>query len=265
MKPALFDTHVHLDASPLLENLDHEIRRARRVGIGYFLIPGVYRDGWPQLLSVARAVPGALAAPGLHPLAAAEWNEEAAAELADLCSDKLTVAVGEVGLDALIDSPGMEMQERAFRGQLRLAIEAELPVLIHCRRAAGKLLEILRQEQAWRIGGILHSFSGSLETAREAIHLGFVLGFGGPLTYPNARKIPDVLRQLPKEAIVLETDAPDLPPHPRRGEANSPANLPLIVRRVADVRGWSEEETARITTANAERVLKIGKRIKDKG
>lgn len=259
MKPpgAFFDTHVHLDADPLHENLDREVRRARQVGVGHFLLPGVRREGWQRVLSVARAVPGALVAPGLHPLAAEEWNEEAAAALTDLFSDPLTVAVGEIGLDALIDSPAMEAQELAFRGQLRLAVEAGLPVLIHCRRATGKLFDILRQEEAQRIGGILHAFSGSIETAREAVRLGFVLGFGGPLTYPNARRIPEVLRQVPEEAIVLETDAPDLSPHPHRGDANSPANLPLIARRVAEVRGWSEEETARITTANAERVLKI--------
>jgi len=258
MPAPLFDTHVHLDAEPLLGNIDREIERARQAGIGSFLIPGVRCEDWAQALSIARTVPGAMIAPGLHPLAAAEWNEKAAARLGHLFSDMLTVAVGEIGLDSLIDSPSMETQERAFRGQLRLAIEARLPVLIHCRRATGKLLEILREEKAQRIGGIFHAFSGSLETAMEAVRLGFVLGFGGPLTYPNARRIPEVLKQLPKDAIVLETDAPDLSPHPHRGEANSPANLPLIARKVAEVRGWSEEETARVTTENARRVLGIG-------
>ncbi|WP_027716112.1 TatD family hydrolase [Desulfuromonas sp. TF] len=256
MPAALFDTHVHLNAAPLIENLDREIDRARQAGVESFLIPGVRWKEWPQMLSVARAVPGALVAPGLHPLAAAEWNEEVAGGLIDLFSNTLTAAVGEIGLDALIDSPDMEVQERAFRSQLRLAVEAQLPVLIHCRRATGRLLDILRQEKAQRVGGIFHAFSGSIETAMEAIRLGFVLGFGGPLTYPNARRIPEVLRQVPKDAIVLETDAPDMPPHPHRGEPNAPANLPLIARRVAEVRGWSEEETARVTTENARRILK---------
>jgi TatD DNase family protein len=256
MPAALFDTHVHLNAAPLIENLDREIDRARQAGVESFLIPGVRWKEWPQMLSVARAVPGALVAPGLHPLAAAEWNEEVAAGLIDLFSNTLTAAVGEIGLDALIDSPDMEVQERAFRSQLRLAVEAQLPVLIHCRRATGRLLAILREEKAQRVGGIFHAFSGSIETAMEAIRLGFVLGFGGPLTYPNARRIPEVLRQVPKDAIVLETDAPDMPPHPHRGEPNAPANLPLIARRMAEVRGWSEEETARVTTENARRILK---------
>lgn len=260
METSLFDTHVHLDASPLLENLDDEIRRARAIGIGHFLIPGVRRAGWPSMFSAAKSVPGALAAPGLHPLAAAEWTEEVAEELAGLFSDELTVAAGEIGLDALIDFPSMDVQERAFRGQLRLAIEAGLPVLIHCRKATGKLLTILKEEKVQRVGGILHAFSGSLETALEAIRLSFVLGFGGPLTYPNARRIPEVLRSVPQEAIVLETDAPDLSPHPHIGEPNSPANLSLIARKVAEVRDWSEEETARITTANAMRVLKMSSR-----
>lgn len=257
MDAVLFDTHVHLDASPLCENLEEEVRRAREVQVRRFVVPGVRRQGWPALMECVRSVAGAVAAPGLHPLAAGEWNDEAAARLSVLLSDPLSMAVGEIGLDALVPAPSPEVQERAFRGQLRLAIEAGLPVLIHCRRATGRLMEILREENAQRVGGIFHAFSGSVETALEGVKLGFALGFGGPLTYPNARRVREVLRRVPQEAIVVETDAPDLSPHPLRGEANRPANLPLIARKVAEVRGWSMEETARITSANAARVLKI--------
>ena len=254
----LFDTHVHLDVSPLRQRLGEEIRQARKAGVGYFLVPGVDRKGWPGLIAVARSAPGALAAPGLHPQAADRWDAEAAAELRALLAAPEVAAVGEIGLDGLLGSPSPDIQERAFREQLRLAVDAGLPVVIHCRRAAGRLAAILREEKAQRIGGILHAFSGSLETALEGVSLGFAIGFGGTLTYPGARRAPEVLAGIPPEWIVLETDAPDLAPHPHRGEANRPCWLPLVVRRVAEIRGWSEEEVARLTTANAKRVLKIG-------
>jgi TatD DNase family protein len=255
--PLLIDTHVHLDASPLAEALEVEVLRARRAGIGHFLVPGVGRAGWARLLAVVQQVDGAWAAPGLHPLAADEWCPACERELRRLLSEPKVVAVGEIGLDALLPAPALAVQEQAFRAQLRLAIAAGRPVLIHCRQAAGRLLQILREEGAERVGGIFHAFSGSLETARQGIRLGFAIGVGGTLTYPNARRLPEVVREVPAEWLVLETDAPDLAPHPHRGEVNRPAWLPLIARQVAELRRWSEAETARITTENAKRILKI--------
>ncbi len=257
MKTGLFDTHVHLDCAPLSLNLKQEVGHARQAGVEYFLVPGVRRPDWPALLALVELLPEALAAPGLHPLAAHQWDAGAAAELATCLQDPKAAAVGEIGLDGLLSSPGLEVQEWAFRGQLRLAIEAGLPVLIHCRKAVGRLLQILREEGGQRVGGIFHSFSGSPESALAAIEMGFAIGFGGPLTYPNARRAPEVLREVPPEWVVLETDAPDLPPHPHRGSPNRPAYLALIAARVAEIRGWSLEETARITSTNARRVLKL--------
>lgn len=255
--PLLFDTHVHLDASPLAEDLEVEVRRARRAGIGNFVVPGVGRPGWPRLLSVAQMVGGAWAAPGLHPLAAGEWCPECERELQRLLDEPKVVAIGEIGLDALLLSPSLAVQEQVFRAQLRLAIAAGRPVLIHCRQATERLLRILQEEEAKQVGGIFHGFSGSIETALQGIRLGFAIGVGGTVTYPNARRPPGVVQKVPAEWIVLETDAPDLPPHPHRGEVNRPAWLPLVARRVAEIRGWSEAETAQITTANAKRVLQI--------
>ena len=256
--PLLFDTHVHLDASPLAEDLEEEVQRARLAGIGCFVVPGVDRSGWRRVLGVAQTVSGAWAAPGLHPLAAGEWCPESERELQRLLVEPKVVAVGEIGLDTLLPSPSPDVQERAFRAQLRLAVAASRPVLIHCRQATERLLEILREEGAEQVGGIFHAFSGSLETALQGIRLGFAIGVGGTVTYTNARRLPGVVKKVPAEWIVLETDAPDLPPHPHRGEVNRPAWLPLVARRVAEIRGWSEVETARITTANAKRILKIG-------
>lgn len=255
--PSLFDTHVHLDAEPLGAALLAEVAAARAAGVGGFLVPGVERDDWPRLLATVRRTPGAWAAPGLHPLAAGAWDGAAEQELRQLLADPAVAAVGEIGLDALIPAPSAEAQERVLRAQLRLAVEAGLPVLIHCRRATERLLSILRQEGAPRVGGILHAFSGSVETALAAARMGFAVGIGGAVTWPGARRVVEVVRQVPAEWLVLETDAPDQAPHPHRGEVNRPLFLPVIARKVAEIWGVSLEETARITTANARRILKI--------
>ncbi len=259
----LFDTHVHLDRLAPEQAVEEALTAAGRAGVGTWLVPGVRRQHWHRLLDLAQKS-RILAAPGLHPMMAGQWDDSAAAELAALLQRPECVAVGEIGLDGLLDVP-RPVQERALRGQLRLAVAAGRPVLIHCRRAWGELLAILYQEEAGRVGGILHGFGGSLQIAREALRLGFGIAFGGPLTWPNARKRVDVLRGLPAEAIVLETDAPDLPPHPRRGEANRPEWLALIAAKVADIRGWTLPETARITTMNARRFLRLKHAEPDSG
>ena len=254
---SLFDTHVHLDLLPAGFDLRDETALAEERGVGRFLIPGVKPAGWQQLLTVAKAVSGALAAPGLHPLAAMHWQEQTRLELVKLLADPKVVAIGEIGLDGLLESPSMAIQEEAFRGQLGLAKEFAMPVLLHCRKATGRLLEILKEEGAEACGGIWHGFSGSHETALAAIELGFAISFGGAVTWPEARRAPDTLRALPAEWIVLESDAPDQTPHPHRGQPNRPSYLELVAKRVATLRDWSLEETAVITSANARRVLRL--------
>ncbi len=250
-----FDTHVHLDQLPAGLDPATEVALAQRQGIHRFLLPGVEPQHWQRLLELATTLSGCLAAPGVHPLAAESWNEDTANRLLSLLDNPQVVAVGEIGLDGYLAQPTAEIQEQALRDQLRLARQTGLPVLLHCRKATGRLLEILHQEQAADCGGIWHAFSGSLETAQAATQLNFAIAFGGPLTWPGARRGPEVLKKLSAEWIVLESDAPDLAPHPHRGETNRPAYLGLVAERVAALRGWSMEETARITTANACRVL----------
>ncbi len=233
--------------------LEDEVRAAIDAGIHGFVVPGIAPADWPALMDIVSRVPGALAAPGVHPLAADAWCGSVSRHLEALL--ETAVAVGEIGLDGALSSPLQPVQEQAFREQLQLAIAMRRPVLIHCRRAIGRVLEILRVEGAQRVGGVFHAFSGSAESAREAVRLNFAIGIGGPITYPNARRGLDVLRGIPGEWLVLETDAPDLAPVPHRGEVNHPAYLPLIAARVAAIRGWPIEETARVTTANALRVL----------
>jgi len=250
----LIDTHVHLDATPQPLSA---LEAARAAGVSGFVVPGVHASGWPALCRLAAEHAGVFAAPGLHPQAAADWSPARERQLAALLETPEVVAVGEIGLDRLLDAPDFTLQKEAFRAQLRLAVANGKPVLIHCRKAYGELLAILIEERAERVGGILHAYGGSLETARTAVDLGFAIAFGGPLTWPGARRAPQVLAGLPAEALVLESDAPDLAPHPHRGEENRPAWLPLVAEAMAAVRGWSLVETARITRNNARRVLSL--------
>jgi TatD DNase family protein len=251
----IFDTHIHLDRfSPGLPIVE-EVAAARAIGVSHFLVPGVDRDGWSKIRQIVSRTEGGLAAYGLHPLAAADWSHSCREELMTLLGETQTVAVGEIGLDRYVDVP-VDQQEFVFREQIRIAIQASLPVLIHCRKMPGRLLEILAEERCARVGGIMHAFSGSLQTAKKAIDLGFALSFGGALTYPEARRVLDVLTKVPDEMIVIETDAPDLAPHPHRGELNRPVWISLILDRLAEVKGWSRQQAAEITSENARRILK---------
>jgi len=249
---SLIDTHVHLDhCAPAAQAID----AARKAGVSSFVVPGVAASGWPRLLQLADEHSGVYVAPGLHPRAADEWSPALAAELKQHLAHPRAVAVGEIGLDRLLEEPSLQLQKEVLRAQLRLAIAAGKPILVHCRKAYGILLQILIEEGAEKVGGILHAYGGSLESARTAVDLGFAIAFGGSLTWPEARRAPEVLCGLPQDSIVLESDAPDMAPHPHRGTSNQPSWLPLIAQRVAALRGWSLEQTAEITGRNARRVL----------
>lgn len=249
----LVDTHIHLD---YLADLPRALDAARSQGIGAWVVPGVAPADWPRLMAAAAAVPGVWAAPGVHPQAAADWRPEQAEELLRLAADERTVAIGEVGLDGQT-GPDRTTQEQVFRRMIGIARETKRPLLLHLRRATGRMLELLRSERAVEVGGIAHAYSGSQETARQLIAMGFALGIGGVVTYPEAHRLTEVVKAVPAEWLVLETDAPDLPPHPHRGADNRPEWLALVAARVAQLRGWTTEETARITTNNARRVLRL--------
>jgi TatD DNase family protein len=247
------DTHIHLD---FLDALEIQLHEARKVGVGGWLIPGTSPEHWAAVMAVAELHADVYAAPGIHPQAADSCQQSDLEELWRLLHHPKVVAVGEVGLDRLVAS-SWQAQEEVFIQMIRLAQKADKPLLIHARRSMERILDLLRQEGAERIGGIFHAFSGSLETALKIIDMNFVLGIGGVVTYASARRLPDVVREVPAAALVLETDAPDMTPELHRGQPNRPAYLALVAEQVAALRGWSREETARITTANACRVLKL--------
>ena len=247
------DTHIHLDR---LNGIGLQLEQARAAGVGAWVVPGISPDGWAELMTTAERHAGVYAAPGIHPQAAGSGEKLPLEELRRLLEHPRSVAVGEVGLDGQIGVP-REIQEQVFVAMIRLARQENKPLLIHARRSSERILQLLRREQADRVGGIFHAFSGSLETARKIIDMGFALGIGGALTFPGARRLPEVVRQVPAEVLVLETDAPDMTPEPYRGQPNRPAYLGLVAGQLATLRGWSLTETARITTANACRILRL--------
>jgi len=248
-----FDTHLHLDA---FDDLNRALDDARTAGIDGWVVPGVSPDSWAKIIALAEGHPGVHAAPGIHPMSADRYRPADAAALRRLLAHPRAIAVGEVGLDRQADVPWL-VQEEVFVEMIRLARETDKPLLVHARKSIERILEILLREGAAEIGGIFHAFSGSVETAQRIIDAGFVLGIGGVVTWSDARRLPEVVRALPATAMVLETDAPYLTPEPHRGESNRPAYLALVAERVAELRNWSVEETVRVTTENARRVLKL--------
>lgn len=247
------DTHIHVD---FLETPEALLAEARQAGVGAWVVPGTSRERWPEVMAMVARYAGVYAAPGVHPQAAQTWRPAHVEELRRLLQHPRVVALGEVGLDRQADSP-WPVQEAVFRQMIALARESGRPLLLHSRRATGRLLELLNTEGASEVGGIAHAFSGSLETARRLIAGGFALGIGGVVTFPEARRLKEVVRSVPAEWLVLETDAPDLPPYPCRGQANRPAWLTLVAAEVGELRGWSAEETAHVTSRNARRVLRL--------
>lgn len=253
--PELVDSHCHLDDGRFTRPLPELLARARAAGVTRIVAPGVGPDGWDGLARCAREHPGVYAAPGLHPMRAGRYNPALLHDLERRLDG--AVALGEIGLDPAYTAVSRHQQEAAFRGQLRVAVAAGLPVLVHCRRAFGDTLRILREERADRVGGIMHAFSGSVETARQCLDLGFLISVAGPVTWDNAVRALAVVRALPLDALALETDAPDLTPEPHRGECNEPAFLADTARRVAELKEVPLAELARVTTANVRRILKI--------
>lgn len=252
------DTHCHLDDPAFAGRLSLILDEARRAGVGRFIVPAVVPDAWPRISNIAMEHAGVYPALGIHPMHANLCTDAVLSRLASLCGQ--VVAIGEIGLDYQISHPPREVQISAFRSQLRVAVTHGLPVLLHCRRAFQDMLEIMREEAAGRVAGVMHAFSGSAETAAACIQLGLFISVAGPITWQKAVKPLGVVRQVPLESLLLETDAPDLAPEPHRGKANEPAFIIDIARKVAEIKGVSMEEVAEVTTRNAERLFQLNNR-----
>ncbi len=256
----LFDTHAHLGFYESPDEPSGVLRRARNAGVGLMVILGYGPDLIDGTVRLAEAHDGVFAAVGVHAHHAVLYDPPGAGtRVADALrraavSSKV-VALGEIGLDYYRDLSPRPEQERAFREQLRLARELALPVVIHDRDAHEETLRILTEEEG--VPGVMHCFSGDVALARRCLELGFYISIAGPVTFGNARDLPDVARFVPSERLVLETDSPYLSPHPLRGKGNEPANLPLVAARVAELRGITADALAELTTSNARALFGI--------
>ena len=250
----MIDTHCHLDAPEFGNRQAELIRSAHEAGVFQMVIPSVEVANFAAVQRLCAHHPSCFPAYGIHPMYVARAQTDDLAVLRDYLTTHRPVAVGEIGLDGFVASPTLAEQESLFAAQLKLAREFDLPVLLHIRRAQDLVLKHLRQIKV--CGGIAHAFNGSRQQAEAFIKLGFKLGFGGAMTYPRATRIRELAATLPLECLVLETDAPDIPPvFLAHGEPNQPAFLPQIAQMLADLRGMTVAEVAEITRHNTCLVL----------
>jgi TatD DNase family protein len=249
----LIDTHCHLDAAEFDADRDAVYAAATAAGVGRIVVPGVTVNRNFRPKSKIADYPGCLEAYGIHPLYVDQSSPEDLSRLRDWLQQAPPVAVGEIGLDFYVNGLDTERQTHFFVEQLKLAREFDLPVLLHVRRAVDQVLKQLRRIGVR--GGIAHAFNGSRQQADEFIKLGFALGFGGAMTFSGSTRIRELAKTLPLESIVLETDAPDIPPAWLNGGRNAPEELPRIAKVLAELRGISLTALAAQTAANARAVL----------
>lgn len=251
----LIDTHAHLDANDFGEDRDLVIQRARDEGISTIVNIGFNRKTIHSSIRLAEQYDFIYSAVGWHPQDASEMTTEDLKWLEQLSIHPKVVAIGEIGLDYYWDTSSKEIQQQVFRNQIQLAKKSKLPVIVHNRDAHQDVVNILKEENASEIGGIMHCFSGSWETARQCLDMNFYISFGGPITFKNARQPKEVLAQVPIDRLLIETDCPYLAPHPYRGKRNESSYLKMIAQSAADIRGISFAELAQVTTENASRLF----------
>ena len=251
---SLVDTHCHLDFNAFDCCREQFVEEARSQGVQTIVMPGVVAADWHRLLAMqSRQRPVAL---GLHPCFIDQHTDSDLVLLAELLAAESVVAVGEIGLDLFIKSLDVQRQLQLFEAQLALADRFDLPVLLHVRKAHDQVLKRLRQVRLRR-GGIVHAFSGSRQQAEQYIELGFKLGFGGAISYTRATKLRQLAAELPLQAIVLETDAPDMPLADYRDEINRPSRVYEVAEILAALRGIPLQQIAAVTTENARTLLRI--------
>lgn len=255
MTEALFDSHSHLDAPEFDGDRPAVMQRARDAGVVEQLVPAVDHDSWPNLRDVCASHPGLYPAYGLHPVYLDRHRPEHLTALRAWLDRERPRAIGECGLDFFVDGLDADMQRHYLRQQLELAREFDLPVVLHARRAVEEVTSMLRSVGGLR--GVIHSFSGSEEQARQLFGLGFLLGVGGPLTYDRAKRLHRLVAAMPLEFLLLETDSPDQPDALHRGQRNEPARLTLVLATVARLRNSTPDEIAAASTANARRLLAL--------
>ncbi|TVY06814.1 TatD family hydrolase [Paenibacillus cremeus] len=247
----LIDTHAHLNAPQFDEDRQEVIERALQNGIRRIVNVGFNRETIPSSIALAEQYDFIYSTVGWHPTDAIDMKPEDLQWIESLCQHEKVVAIGEIGLDYYWDTSPKEVQDRVFRDQIRLARKVGMPIVIHNRDAHHDVVQTLREERAAEVGGVMHCYSGSWETAKLCLDMNFYISFGGPVTFKNAKQPKEVLEKVPLDRLLFETDAPYLAPHPYRGKRNESSYVRLVAEIAAEIKGISLEELAEITTHNA--------------
>lgn len=262
----IFETHAHYDDSAFDEDRESLLLKLPEKGITRVVNVAANLKGCNDSLKLAKEYDFVYASVGVHPSDTGELTEENLAFMEKLCEEEAlqqggkVVAVGEIGLDYYWDEPEREIQKKWFEAQMELARRTHLPLIIHSRDAAKDTVDLMQAHHAEEIGGIVHCYSYSVELARTFLTMGFYFGIGGVVTFNNGRKLAEVVKYLPLENIVLETDSPYLSPVPNRGKRNSSLNIPYIVEKIAELKEITPEQVMQVTYANAEQVYGFHKK-----
>lgn len=250
-----FDSHAHLDDRRFNDDRDEIFRRMQENGVTRMMNIGCDLNSSLRSVAMAKQHPFVYAAVGTHPDAAHLLDDSVIAMYRSLAANPKVKAIGEIGLDYHYEDNPREVQQIAFRRQLELAQELSMPVIVHEREAHGDAMKIL--DDYPDVTGVFHCFSGSWEFARELLKRGWYLGFTGVITFKNARKAVEVVENAPLHRLLIETDCPYMAPEPHRGRRNDPSYVPLMAAKIAEIKGVSIEEAARVTTENAMRLFSI--------
>ncbi|KON33517.1 MAG: hypothetical protein AC479_04260 [miscellaneous Crenarchaeota group-6 archaeon AD8-1] len=251
-----FDTHAHLQWKSFDIDRESTIKRAKNHDVFNILNIGVDIDSSCKAIDLANQNPGFFATVGIHPHNANLLNEKTLKILKELSENRITVALGEIGLDFYRNFSPKEIQKEAFKKQLILASDQNIPVIIHNRQAESDILAILLEFKG-KIKGIMHCFSGAIDFAQKSIDLGFLISFAGNITYPKAHNLREIVQQINLENILIETDCPWLSPQSVRGTRNEPCYLPIIAQEIAELKNLSLEEIAQATTKNSKKIFNI--------
>lgn len=252
-----FDTHAHLDDPAFRQDRAQVIARAREAGLELIVNVGYNLASARRTVQLTKEYDFIYGTVGMHPHDAKDLDGAGLQELKRLAAEARIVAIGEIGLDYHYDHSPRDVQRRVFRRMIDLAREVKLPIVIHDREAHEDIFNILREENAGEVGGIMHCYSGSWPLAQEAIEMGFYISIAGPVTFYNAQKAVEVVRRIPLEYLLIETDSPYLAPVPFRGKRNEPAYVVKVAEMIARIKEMPVEEVARITTENGKRAFNI--------
>jgi len=253
----LIDSHSHLESPQFRRDLEEVIQRAKHSGIEYIFTVGTEKKDWEKTLEIANSHPSIYAILGVHPHNAKAIDDQTYPTLRELCRSEKVKAYGEIGLDFYRNLSPRDVQLKRFREQIGLAMELKLPIVIHDRDAHQETVEILKSEKAGEYGGIIHCFSGDYEMAKACLEMGFHISISGSVTYKNAERYWEIVRKIPLESLLVETDAPFLTPVPFRGKRNEPSFVRYTAQKVAEIKGISFEKVAEVTTENALKVYRL--------